>query len=420
MKNHAQKLSTYSCYTCQFKCNGEIDKVQHINSRRHRLATARITNVANVATAVSQPHGTIDVPMVVDLATTQAVPDQQPPTTTTLDGQSQPPDVATPGNADDPMVVDLATTQAVPDQQPPPTTTTLDGQPQPPDVAPPGNTDVPMVEDHLTMEPGAEPLFDLDSFGDISNLLCRLENSEEDLDLPMVDLLEPEDLDLLPMHDLVQDRPIAWASMYPGAGGGDFGYKEAFGSQPRFFITAPGSPHEKYLPQLFPGVRVVTEAQVLANLQDFSSPQLDVVTCLPACAGLSSLNNSTGQHKSGSDNEKNRMMVQSSRFILEKLKPVILIGENAPALYQKKGEGVVLSLIQVAQETGYSLTLYRTCSRLHALPQRRERTFYIYYKGPQSLQLGWIKAERLDLLPFLNKLPPPLSIRCLSAHWQAL
>ena len=230
MKNHAQKLSTYSCYTCQFKCNGEIDKVQHINSRRHRLATARITNVANVATAVSQPHGTIDVPMVVDLATTQAVPDQQPPTTT------------------------------------------VDGQPQPPDVAPPGNTDVPMVEDHLTMEPGAEPLFDLDSFGDISNLLCRLENSEEDLDLPMVDLLEPEDLDLLPMHDLVQDRPIAWASMYPGAGGGDFGYKQAFGSEPRFFITAQDSPHEKYLPHLFPSVRVVTEDQVLENLQDFSSP----------------------------------------------------------------------------------------------------------------------------------------------------
>ena len=51
----------------------------------------------------------------------------------------------------------------------------------------------------------------------------------------------------------------------------------------------------------------------------------------------------------GSDAKANLWMFESAEYVLGKIKPKVMWGENAPMLFTKKGQGVVdgLRLVQV-------------------------------------------------------------------------
>lgn len=111
-----------------------------------------------------------------------------------------------------------------------------------------------------------------------------------------------------------------------------------------------------------------------ANKHD--QPTVEVVNSVCPCAGLSSLSTS-----SGADNKANDWMIESSQHVLEKVKPMVLFGENAPRLGTKSGEPVVARLRKVAEENGYVFSIIQTHSLHHGIPQKRNRTFYFFWKG---------------------------------------
>ena len=77
---------------------------------------------------------------------------------------------------------------------------------------------------------------------------------------------EEEEADKEARDAVEQTAAIRWASVFPGVGIGDWGYKQAFGSDPLFFVKKPKEPKckDRYLNQLFPRERV---------------PRFDMETC---------------------------------------------------------------------------------------------------------------------------------------------
>lgn len=116
--------------------------------------------------------------------------------------------------------------------------------------------------------------------------------------------------------------------------------------------------------------------------------KVDVVSSVCPCAGLSQFSTSYGEH-----NPNNRWLIETANYVLGEMKPEVFWGENAPALAGKIGEPIRNQLIQIGRENGYSLTLYRTKSLLHGVPQVRERTFYFFWKGDRTPLLNYYRRE---------------------------
>ena len=69
---------------------------------------------------------------------------------------------------------------------------------------------------------------------------------------------------------------------------------------------------------------------------------IDYINSVCPCAGLSMLNRSKGAGVGrGSDAEANKWMFKSAEYVLGKIKPKVVWGENAPLLFTKTGQGVV-------------------------------------------------------------------------------
>jgi site-specific DNA-cytosine methylase len=66
---------------------------------------------------------------------------------------------------------------------------------------------------------------------------------------------------------------------------------------------------------------------------------------------------------------------------IKKLDAKVILVENAPALYTKKGKPVADKIYNIAKENGYSLTLYKTSTIRHGIPQDRRRCFAILWKS---------------------------------------
>lgn len=138
--------------------------------------------------------------------------------------------------------------------------------------------------------------------------------------------------------------------------------------------------------------------------------RVDVISTTCPCAGLSSLSVS-----SGAESATNDWMYTTAEHVLGKLKPKVFWGENAPRLFTKKGKPVADKLHKIAEENGYSLSLYYTESRLHGLAQKRPRTFYFFTEGPNTPVFPWFDKDPEDISEIL-KMPidkdDPMNIPC--------
>ncbi len=103
--------------------------------------------------------------------------------------------------------------------------------------------------------------------------------------------------------------------------------------------------------------------------------EIDVVTSLCPCSGLTSANPSAG-----AGCQQNQWMLKSTNHILKNVKPKVLVGENASRLYTNFGQPVVLTMKEIAEAHGYYLTLLKTDTKTHGLPQRRLRSFFVLYR----------------------------------------
>lgn len=171
---------------------------------------------------------------------------------------------------------------------------------------------------------------------------------------------------------------IEWATMIPLIGGSAIGCSQATGTKPSFHMSYNAfKDNESHLQAYWPDVEKI--------VLDHSSPprrRVDFVNSVCPCAGLSSLSTKR-------DCSKNEWMLKTSELVLESMRPKVLWGENAPALFTDTGTDVRESLARIADKHGYSFSLYRTSTVHHGIPQKRLRTFYFFWDAPSAPEMHY-------------------------------
>ena len=166
------------------------------------------------------------------------------------------------------------------------------------------------------------------------------------------------------------------ASIVPLIGGETIAQEKAFGTRPEYIMTySVFKNNETHLLNYYNNE---VPYYVLDEGNDPPKMQIDVVNTVCPCAGLSSLSPSAS-----SDNKMNDWMYESAKYVLGNIKPKVFWGENAPRLASKMGEPVVKRLREIADDNGYTMSIYKTKSILHGLSQVRDRTFYFFWQGDQ-------------------------------------
>ena len=191
---------------------------------------------------------------------------------------------------------------------------------------------------------------------------------------------------------------VSWATMIPLIGGSAIGCSQATKNKPKFHLSFKAfEQNENHLTSYWPDIERI-------DLDEAALPQaqLDFVNSVCPCAGLSQLN--TSQDQSTRDS-KNAWMMKTSRIVLEKVRPRVYWGENAPALYTKSGESVREQLKEIAADTGYSFSVYRTSTFKHGIPQKRLRTFYFFWDSDTAPVMNWYDRKRDSLIDYLRKIP---------------
>ena len=165
---------------------------------------------------------------------------------------------------------------------------------------------------------------------------------------------------------------IKHAFIVPLIGGQALGQANAFGSRPDYLLSyTPFQNNDSHLVNYFSDV-----PYILLDDGGRYPHSVDVVGTTCPCAGLSSLSG-----YANSDAAANEWMYTTAKEVLGNIKPKVFWGENAPGFAGKLGKPIVDKLRVIAKENGYTMSIYRTKSLLHGVPQIRERSFYFFWKG---------------------------------------
>lgn len=121
----------------------------------------------------------------------------------------------------------------------------------------------------------------------------------------------------------------------------------------------------------------VLDSETNSLKEDLDFSDIDFVSSVCPCAGMSNLNTAT----KSADNATNNWLYKVAEFTLTKIKPKVYWGENAPGLYSEQNEKVLNKLRGYARDNGYGFTIYKTNTSLHGIPQERIRTFFFFWKG---------------------------------------
>lgn len=136
--------------------------------------------------------------------------------------------------------------------------------------------------------------------------------------------------------------------------------------------------------------------------------EVDFVSAVCPCAGLSMLNsnnNKDAKFGRGADAAQNDWMYKSARLVLEKVRPRVFWGENAPGLYTNMGAPVVEKLRAIGKEYGYSFSMIKTNTFLHGIPQHRQRTFYFFWRDSEAPIINYYEKEAPMLADYLDQIP---------------
>ena len=191
---------------------------------------------------------------------------------------------------------------------------------------------------------------------------------------------------------------IRYAGMVPLVGGMMIGAEKATGYKPEFMLSYDAfNGNDSMLLDIWKDVpyKVINNDNEL----DHDLEGVDFVSALCPCAGLSQLNNGKNRGANGTQND---WMYKSAEFVLEKMKPKVFWGENAPGLYSGVGEPVVEKLKVIGEKHGYSMSLVKTTTMLHGVPQNRVRAFYFFWKSPTVPIMNWYKKDRPSIEEFLE------------------
>lgn len=182
------------------------------------------------------------------------------------------------------------------------------------------------------------------------------------------------------------ENNYTYASIIPLIGGETIAMENAFGKRPKYIMSykAFGANDS----QLLNHYKNEVPYHVLDEGGSHGG-QVDVVNSVCPCAGLSMLN-----VNANADNAANDWMVESAKYVLSEVKPKVFWGENAPGLYGNMGKPVVEKLRKVADDNGYTMTLYKTKSTLHGLGQVRNRSFYFFWNDDVVPYMPYFSKEK--------------------------
>lgn len=165
---------------------------------------------------------------------------------------------------------------------------------------------------------------------------------------------------------------IKHASIVPLIGGLPLGLEKSFGNRPDYLLSfTPFMSNDSHLVNYYKDV-----PYILLDQGGKHPHYVDVVCATPPCAGLSSLSPSANSCSAAND-----WMMITAKYVLEEMKPLAMISENAPRFAGEMGKPIVAKLMEIAKQAGYTMSIYRTKSQLHGLSQVRERSFYFFWKG---------------------------------------
>jgi site-specific DNA-cytosine methylase len=88
---------------------------------------------------------------------------------------------------------------------------------------------------------------------------------------------------------------------------------------------------------------------------------------------------------------------------IDLFKAKVVVVENAPALFTNKGRDVANNLFDICSKRGYSLTLYKTSTMYHGIPQARDRTFAIGWNSKTSPIMSWYKRDKKHFKDYLSE-----------------
>jgi site-specific DNA-cytosine methylase len=189
---------------------------------------------------------------------------------------------------------------------------------------------------------------------------------------------------------------ITHASIVPLIGGETLGQEVAFGSRPDYLLSyTPFKNNDSHLVNYYKDV-----PYILLDEGGKAPKSVNVVNSVCPCAGLSSLSG-----YASADASANEWMYKTTKYVLEEVKPDVMWGENAPGLASKIGIPVVEKLLNIAKTNGYTMSLYRTKSLLHGIPQIRERSFYFFWRGSKTPLLDYFDRPLKKIETLFNEIP---------------
>lgn len=196
---------------------------------------------------------------------------------------------------------------------------------------------------------------------------------------------------------------IKWVPLIPLIGGQMLGAEKAFGTAPQAIYSYEGfQANDSHYVNYQNNVK---KAGVEYIILDENGPKhtADVVSGTPPCAALSQLNTGQTAAAKGATCEKNEWMYKVFEDGIDLFKARAVVVENAPALYTNKGRDVANKLFEICESRGYSLTLYKTSTMYHGIPQARDRTFAIGWQSEKAPIMSWYKRDRKNFREYLSE-----------------
>ncbi len=202
---------------------------------------------------------------------------------------------------------------------------------------------------------------------------------------------------------------ITWAPIVPLIGGFPLGAELAIGKPPVEIFSYDGfSGNDSQYVNFQHNTRGredIPYTEITEENADTLKRKINIIVGTPPCAALSQLNTSKSADAKGATSPKNDWMYKVAEDGMKIFEADVIMIENAPALYTKKGTLVAERMYEMAKENNYSLSLYKTSTMYHGVPQARDRTFACFWRSPTAPILEWHDKEFKEFKEYLSDIP---------------
>lgn len=205
----------------------------------------------------------------------------------------------------------------------------------------------------------------------------------------------------------MEKKDITWGTIIPLIGGFSLGAEEAIGKPPEFVGSYTGfwSNDQHYMN--YQNKTLGRNVPYINFTEDTEFKQkVNIIVGVPPCAALSSLNSGRSATVKGAGCAKNEWMYMVIKDGIARCDADVIIIENAPALYTKKGSPVADQIRSIAQHNNRSVTLYRTSTHLHGIPQKRPRTFAVVWKNNVAPFVNYYCRDIVTWKEYLSDIKP--------------